>query len=63
MVSLSYLPASVANLIATLEPVLTAFMAYLILSERLTVPQVLGSGLVIGGVILLRMSESRNGKS
>jgi drug/metabolite transporter (DMT)-like permease len=58
-VSLTYLPASVANLIATLEPAMTTILAYLLLGERLTVPQLLGSALIIGGVIILRMSEGR----
>jgi drug/metabolite transporter (DMT)-like permease len=59
-VSLSYLPASVANLIATLEPAMTATWAFLLLGETLTVVQVLGSSLIILGVILLRLSEDRS---
>jgi drug/metabolite transporter (DMT)-like permease len=60
-VSLSYLPASVANLIATLEPVFTAGLAYLLLGERLSTPQLIGSALIIGGIIVLRLSEGRSG--
>ena len=56
-VSLAYLPASVANLIATLEPVMTAMLAFLLLGERFTSPQILGSALIICGVIVLRLSE------
>ncbi len=58
-VSLGYLPATVANLIATLEPSMTAAQSYLFLGERFTTPQVMGSGLIILGVILLRIGESR----
>ncbi len=58
-VSLTYLPASVANLIATLEPAFTAILAYLLLDERLNTPQIIGSALIIGGVIVLRLSEGR----
>ena len=58
-VSLTYLPASVANLIATLEPSMTATLAYFFLGETFTGPQLLGGGLVILGVFLLRMGESR----
>ncbi|GAP06627.1 predicted permease, DMT superfamily [Anaerolinea thermolimosa] len=58
-VSLGYLPASVANLIATLEPALTAVQAYLFLGERLTSTQLAGSILILGGVIFLRWSEQR----
>jgi len=59
-VSLTYLPASVANLIATLEPAMTAILAYLFLGEQLTSPQLTGSGLILAGVILLRALEGRN---
>jgi drug/metabolite transporter (DMT)-like permease len=56
-VSLGYLPVSVANLIATLEPALTAVWAYLLLDERLTTPQIAGSLLIITGVLLLRVNS------
>ena len=58
-VSLGYLPASVANLIATLEPVFTAILAYLLLAERLTGVQLLGSVLVAAGIVILRIQEGR----
>jgi drug/metabolite transporter (DMT)-like permease len=57
--SLTYLPSSVANLIATSEPVFTAVIAYLLLGERLTWIQMLGGALVLGGVLLLRVHEER----
>jgi len=58
-VSLSYLPASVANLIATLEPALTAISAYLFLGEVLTSAQLVGSALILAGVLVLRLSKGR----
>jgi len=58
-VALTLLPSSVANLIATSEPVWTAVIAYFFLSERLTWVQVIGSLMVLGGVVLLRMYEGR----
>lgn len=58
-VSLTYLPASVANIIATLEPAMTAVMAFLLLGEMFTPPQWLGSILIIAGVIVLRLGEQR----
>lgn len=58
-VSLTYLPASVANLIATLEPAMTAGLAYVFLDERLSSPELLGSVFIISGVILLRFGEGR----
>jgi len=55
--SMSYLPASVVNLIATLEPSFTAVQAYFLLGERFSTEQVLGSLLILGGVIALRLGE------
>ena len=48
-VSLNYLPASVANIIATLEPVMTAAQAFILLGERFTAPQWIGSALIVAG--------------
>jgi DME family drug/metabolite transporter len=62
-VSLGYLPASVANLIATLEPAMTAVLAYLFLGETLTPPQILGGVVIISGVVLLRITDSRSFES
>ena len=58
-VSLGYLPASVANVIATLEPVMTAMLAFVLLGEHFTPPQWAGSLFIIAGVIVLRLSEGR----
>lgn len=57
--SLRYLPPTVANLIATLEPALTAIWAYFLLSEQLNLIQLAGSVLVFSGVILLRLGEEK----
>ncbi|BAJ63729.1 DMT family transporter [Anaerolinea thermophila] len=57
--SLNFLPASIANLIATLEPSFTALQSYLLLGERFTSDQILGSVLILLGVILLRLNEIR----
>lgn len=58
-VSLSYLPSSVANLILTLEPVFTAVSAYIMLGERLNGIQLVGSLIILFGVIVLRIHEGR----
>lgn len=58
-VSLVYLPASVANLIATLEPAMTAVLAYFFLAERLTLVQIAGSILILMGVVFLRWFEKQ----
>jgi drug/metabolite transporter (DMT)-like permease len=62
MLSLTTLPASVANLIATLEPAMTAGLAYLFLGEKMSSIQLLGGGLILAGVVLLRVMEGQNGK-
>lgn len=56
--SLDYLPASVANIIATLEPVMTAALAYLFLNERFTLPQWIGGALILLGVFMLRLRST-----
>jgi drug/metabolite transporter (DMT)-like permease len=56
-VSLTHLPAATANLIATLEPAMTAGWAFAFLGERLTVPQLLGGCLILIGVVLLRLGD------
>jgi len=58
-VSLSYLPSSVANLIATSEPAFTAMLAYTLLGERLTGVQIGGSLMILAGVVFLRVYEGR----
>ena len=57
--SLVDLPSSVANLVVTLEPVFTTVIAYIVLDERMNLIQVMGSILILGGVIFLRVYESR----
>ena len=58
--SMSYLPASIVNLIATLEPSLTAAQAYIFLGERLTLAQISGSLMILAGVVFLRLRERNN---
>src|SRR5450759_1616491 len=56
-VSLKYLPSSVAQLIVTLEPAFTVVMAYLFFGELLSGIQILGSLLILAGVVFLRIYE------
>jgi len=49
--ALEYLPAGTVNLLATLEPVMTAAMAYVLLGERLTGVQLVGSALILAAVV------------
>ncbi len=55
--SMRFIPATSANLVATLEPAFTAIWAYFFLSELLTGNQLFGGLLILSGVILLRVSE------
>jgi drug/metabolite transporter (DMT)-like permease len=57
-VSLGMLPSSTANLILTLEPVLTAITAYFLLDERLTSIEIAGSCLILTALILLRYKRN-----
>ena len=54
-VSLSYLPSSVVNLIVTLEPAITAVIAYFLLGELLSGIQIGGGLLIMLGVVFLRL--------
>ena len=63
LVSLGYLPVTVANLIGALEPVFTTIWAYLIFHEKMNGVQILGSLLVFASVVLLRFSEERTVES
>jgi len=57
--SLSYLPSSIANLIATTEPPFTALMAFFLLNERLSAIQIGGSVMILAAVLFLRVYEGR----
>jgi drug/metabolite transporter (DMT)-like permease len=59
-VSLSLMPSSVVNLIVTTEPAFTALWAYFLLGERFTLVQVIGSALIVTGVVFLRLWENRS---
>ena len=57
MVSLSYLPSGIANLIVTTEPVFTAITAYFLLQERLDLSQIFGGVLILAGVVFIRVFD------
>jgi drug/metabolite transporter (DMT)-like permease len=57
--SLTILPASVVNLLATMEPAMTAVQSYLLLGERFTSSQGIGGLLILGGVVIIRLMENR----
>lgn len=55
--SLQYLPAGVANLVVTTEPVFTSVLAYVFLAERLAPAELFGGTLILCGVVVLRLHE------
>jgi drug/metabolite transporter (DMT)-like permease len=58
-ISLGYLPSSVANLIVSLEPAITAALAYVLFGELLNGTQVFGSLMILTAVIFLRVYEGK----
>jgi drug/metabolite transporter (DMT)-like permease len=58
-ISLSYLPSSVANLIVSMEPAFTAIMAYFLFGEILNGIQIVGSLMILVGVIFFRIYEGK----
>ncbi len=55
--SMNYLPASIANLMATLEPALTAVEAYVLLDERMTMLQIAGSIIILSAVVIVQFER------
>jgi drug/metabolite transporter, DME family len=55
--SMHYLPASITNLLATSEPVLTAVEAYIFLNEHLTVLQITGSMIILLAVLIVQLER------
>jgi drug/metabolite transporter (DMT)-like permease len=53
--ALRTLPAAVAGIAATAEPVFAVGLAWLLLGQSLGAPQLLGAGLVVGGVVLAQL--------
>lgn len=53
-IGLSQVPASVVTLLGTLEPVFSIIMAWFLFNERLDFSQIIGAGLILASVILLR---------
>ncbi len=53
--ALRRLPASIAGTVATLEPVMGIALAMRVRGEPVAIPQLLGAGLIIVGVIVLSL--------
>lgn len=57
--SLNFLPASIVSILATIEPIMTALEAYVILGERMTVIQIIGSIIILAGVLTVRLEKTK----
>ncbi len=55
--SMNYLPASITNLLATLEPAMTAVEAYIFLHERMTAIQIIGSLIILLAVLIVQLAK------
>ena len=55
--SMNYIPASNANLLATLEPVLTALEAYIFLDEQMTTLQIIGGLLILSAMLMIFLEK------
>ena len=58
MIALKHIQASKASIVASIEPVAAVVIAFLVLSETLSVLQGIGVGLVFLGVLMLRLREA-----
>jgi len=56
-IGLSHLPASVASILAAFEPVTTVIIAYFVFGEVLETLQLLGVGMILVSVIMLRPKQ------
>jgi len=57
---LGYFPATLVTLGAQLEPIGAAFLAYLVFQELPTPIQVLGSGVILAGVVMAILGQTQN---
>ena len=55
--SMNYLPVSIASLLATLEPALTAVEAYIFLGERMSPVQIGGSVIILLAVVFVQLEK------
>jgi drug/metabolite transporter (DMT)-like permease len=55
--SMKYLPASIASLLATSEPIMTAVEAYIFLDERMTMIQIVGGLIILSAVFVVQLEK------
>ena len=56
---LRYLEAGRAGIIATWEVVVASVLAFIIFGETLSLPQILGAGLIVAGIVVIRIHPSK----
>jgi len=56
---LQKVPASNASIIATLEPAIATLLGWAFMGEQITLPQALGTGLILGAVLILQVSAAK----
>ena len=56
--ALRWISSAVAGIATTTEPVLAAALAWLFLGQALSVPQLIGGGLVVTGVLTAQLARS-----
>ncbi|MBN9388002.1 MAG: EamA family transporter [Chloroflexi bacterium] len=56
---LRYLPAALVSMLNTLEPPITALLAWVLLSQVMSGLQWLGTALIVGGVIIMQAETTR----
>lgn len=57
LTSMNYLPVSTVNLLATLDPALTAVQAYILLGERMTGVQIIGGLIILLAVVMVQFGR------
>jgi len=58
-VSLRFVKSGEASLVLSLEPALTALIAYALLGERMTATELAGSAVILSGIVVLNLGERR----
>ena len=57
VVAVRWISSAVAGIATTAEPVLAAILAWLILNQTLTLPQIVGAALVVAGVLTAQLTR------
>ncbi len=55
--SMYYIPASIANILAMTEPVMTSIEAYFLLHQGMSVIQIIGSAIILSAVLIVQLQK------